>query len=74
MVFIERMKSTFNDSENSYQEVQLLKKCQKLKLPNILPLVEVYQKSDTIYLVTKYLPAGSLLNFLNKMPSQFLDE
>lgn len=37
-----------------------------MKSKNILELIEYFEDVDTLYIVTKFMPAGDLLNYVIK--------
>ena len=42
--------------------------------PNVLELIESFEDSDCYYVVTKFMPAGDLFNFISKQEKLPLDE
>ena len=51
-----------------------MQECAQSKCQNILELVETFEDHDKMYIVTKFMPAGDLLNYSIKQPSQPLTE
>lgn len=41
---------------------------------NILELIETFEDNDFFYVVTKFMPAGDLFNFVSKQETLPLDE
>ena len=42
--------------------------------PNVLELIETFQDNDHYYVVTKFMPAGDLFNFISKQETLPLNE
>ena len=42
--------------------------------PNILELIETFEDNDCYYVVTKFMPAGDLFNFISKQETLPLNE
>jgi len=43
-----------------------MKQVARSNCPNILELIETFEDNDCYYVVTKFMPAGDLFNYLNK--------
>ena len=43
-----------------------MQECAQAKSLNILELIETFEDHDKMYLVTKFMPAGDLLNYSMK--------
>jgi len=71
LVAIKLMRNASLHSEQEkarfFHEAEVL---QRLKHPNILPLVDVGIYDDSPYLITEYAPHGSLRNRLNQQPDR----
>ena len=51
-----------------------MKQVARSNCPNILELIETFEDNDCYYVVTKFMAAGDLFNYLNKQQTQPLDE
>lgn len=51
-----------------------MEECTRSQRSAILPLIESFEDDLVLYVVTKFLPAGDLLNYLIKQPVQPLSE
>jgi len=49
-------------------EVQIMQECNS-DTSYILEMIESFEDAEAIYVVTKYMPAGDLLNYLVKQPT-----
>ena len=47
-------------------EVSIMEECNSGETSYILELIESFEDAESLYVVTKYMPAGDLLNYLVK--------
>jgi len=45
-------------------EVDILRECTLTRVRNIIEMIDSYEDAENYYIVTKYMPAGDLLNYL----------
>ena len=43
-----------------------MEECTRAQRSTILPMIENFEDAQVLYIVTKFLPAGDLLNYLIK--------
>ena len=48
--------------------MDILRECTETRCLNILELIETFQDAEHFYVVTKFMPAGDLLNYVMKQP------
>lgn len=65
---------TFAQNGQEFQELEILRECTRTLRLNILEHVETFQDAVNYYVVSKFMPAGDLLNYLMKQPVQPLQE
>ena len=61
--------SSFTANGESFQERDIMRICSQSKIPNVLELVEDFENEQQIVMVTKFMPAGDMLNYLIKQPT-----
>ena len=51
-----------------FQELEILRECTETRCMNILEHIETFQDAEHYFVVTKFMPAGDLLNYVMKQP------
>lgn len=69
-----RIENTFKVNGQDFQELEILDEVTNSECPNILELIESFEDKEHYYIVTKFMPAGDLYNFLSKQKSLPLNE
>jgi len=64
----------FTSNGQAFSELEVIQECSLAGCPNILEFIEAFEDSQYLYIVTKFMPAGDLLNYLMKQPIQPLPE
>jgi len=54
----------FVGNGQSFSELEMLYECTSAQIPNIIELIEGFEDAQYLYIVTKFVPAGDLLNYL----------
>lgn len=70
----QKINDIFLVNGQSFHEAQIMEECAQTNSPNILELLESFEDSQQLIIVTKFMPAGDLLNYLMKQPVQPLTE
>ena len=70
----EKIENFFTTRNQAFSELELLKETSSAQCPNILELLETFEDSQYFFVVTKFMPAGDLLNYLIKQSIQPLPE
>jgi serine/threonine protein kinase len=64
----------FSDNGQPFSELDIMLECSKAQCSNIIELIEGFEDPQYLYIVTKFVPAGDLLNYLVKQAIQPLPE
>jgi len=56
----------FTANGQPFSELEIIQECSLHRCPNILEFIEAFEDSQYLYIVTKFMPAGDLLNYLMK--------
>ncbi len=56
----------FGDINALEGEAKLMEECSNGTAANILEMIESFEDETSLYVVTKFMPAGDLLNYLVK--------
>ena len=64
----------FGQFNHADREVKLMEECSDGSAHNILEIIESFEDDTSQFVVTKFMPAGYLLNYLVKQPTQPLSE
>ena len=54
----------FTTHGQMFQELEVLKLCTYGQCQSVLPLIEHFEDTHYLYIVTKFMPGGDLLNYL----------
>lgn len=55
-------------SPEPFQELEILRECTETRCLNILEHIETFEDAEHYFVVTKFMPAGDLLNYVMKQP------
>ena len=58
----------FTANGQPFSELEVIQECSQARCPNILEFIEAFKDPQYLYIVTKFMPAGDLLNYLMKQP------
>ncbi len=64
MVDKSKISALFTQNGQMFQELEVLRSCTQSQCNGILPLIEHFEDSNHIFIVTKFMPGGDLLNYL----------
>ena len=70
----EKVRKLFLQNQEAFEELSLFEELNGFCSPHILELVETFEDQEAYYVVTKYMPAGSMHNYLKKQKSHYLTE
>ena len=65
---------SFTQHAQSFQELEILRECTEMRCLNIIEHIETFQDAENFFVVSKFMPAGDLLNYVIKQPVQPLPE
>ena len=65
---------SFTANNEVFQELEIMRIASQARIPNVLELVEEFEDEKQFVMITKFMPAGDLLNYLVKQPAQPLGE
>ena len=57
-----------------FEELQIIHEIAKSNSPNIIELIETFEDNDCYYVVTKFMQAGDLFNYITKQQETPLRE
>lgn len=60
--------------DQTFEETEILKYCTDTFCANVLELIESFEDATHLYVVTKFMPAGDMLNYLMRQTEQPLSE
>ena len=60
---IDKLNFTVNQNESIMNEIKILT---EVNHPNLLKIIEYYEKDDSLYIVTEYLKGGELFDYITK--------
>ena len=61
-----KMSEALQQNQNGISEIDIMRECTKTQVRNIIELVDSYEDTENHYIVTKFMPGGDLLNYLQK--------
>lgn len=56
--------TTQSELEMADNEINILRECNEARVCNIIELIESFETRQHHFIVTKFMPSGSLLNYL----------
>ena len=69
-----RISALFTQNGQMFNELEVLRSCTQNQCDGILPLIEHFEDTNHLYIVTKFMPGGDLLNYLMRQQIQPLNE